>query len=222
MAIPVVDAEKRLVGIITIDDIVDVIEQENTEDFQRMAAIVPTEGTYLEAGVIRLAKNRILWLLILMISATFTGSIITRFEKMLSSAVILTAFIPMLMNSGGNAGNQSSTLVIRGIALGEIELRDWPRVLWKELRVSVIAGVLLAVVNFGRMFLMGNAFPVSLAVSVTLVFTIMFSKIIGGTLPVAARALGLDPAIMAGPFITTIVDAITLLIYFSIASRLVM
>jgi magnesium transporter len=220
MSMPVVDSEDRLVGIITIDDIVDVIESENTEDFQKMAAMAPSDDAYLETGVLTLARRRVVWLLILMVSATLTGSIIARYESLLSAAVVLTAFIPMLMDSGGNAGSQSSTLVIRGIALGEIELRDWPRVLWKELRVSFVVAVLLALVNVLRMVLFTDtALNVVLTVSVTLAFTVIIAKMVGGLLPIAAKALKLDPAIMAGPLITTIVDAIALFVYFAVSTR---
>ncbi|MGI6404661.1 MAG: magnesium transporter [Oscillospiraceae bacterium] len=222
MAIPVVDSEQRLVGIITIDDIVDVIEQENTEDFLKMAAMAPSDDAYLSAGVFTLAKQRIPWLLILMISATFTGAIIGYYENLLSSVVLLTAFIPMLMDSGGNSGNQSSTLIIRGIALGEISLRDWPKVLWKEFRVSLIAGSVLAVINFLRMVLFGNGdLMIKLTVCATLFFAVVIAKLIGSLLPIAAKTLKLDPAIMAGPFITTLVDAIVLFIYFGIARVLI-
>ena len=222
IAIPVVDEEKCLVGIITIDDIVDVIEQENTEDFEKMAGMNPSDEAYLDTGVFKLARKRIVWLLVLMITATLTGSIITHFESLLSAAVILTAFIPMLMNSGGNAGSQSSTLIIRGMALGEISLRDWLKILWKEFRVGLIAGTVLAITNFTRMLLFGgNDISVSLTVSITLLFTVIGAKLVGGILPVAAKAIRLDPAIMAGPFITTIVDTFSLIIYFNIAKVLI-
>jgi len=222
-ALPVVDKESRLIGIITVDDIVDVIEQENTEDFEKMAAMAPSDEEYLEAGIFKLAKARIVWLLVLMISATFTGGIITHFEELLSTAVILTAFIPMLMDTGGNAGNQSSTLIIRGMALGQIERRDWRSVLWKEIRVSLIAGSILAIVNTLRMLIFAKAsLMVTITVSLTLMCTVVLAKIIGGLLPIAAKALKLDPAIMAGPLITTIVDAVSLFIYFSIAGVLVL
>jgi len=223
MAIPVVDGETRLIGIITIDDIVDVIERENTEDFQKMAAMAPSDDKYLEAGVFTLARRRIVWLLVLMISATFTGAIITHYEELLSSAVVLTAFIPMLMDSGGNAGSQSSTLIIRGMAVGEIALADWMRVLWKELRVGLIAGSALAIVNLVRMLLVGHAdMALNLSVSITLALTVMLAKLTGGLLPLAAKAMRMDPAIMAGPLITTIVDAFSLVIYFAIAGFLIL
>lgn len=223
IAIPVVDGEQRLVGIITIDDIVDVIEQENTEDFQKMAAMAPSDEEYLSTGVFKLAQRRIVWLLVLMISATLTGGIIGRYQELLTSAVMLTTFIPMLMDSGGNAGSQSSTLIIRSIALGEIQLKDWPKVLWKELRVSFITGVALAMANFLRMALLtDNSLMVMLTVSITLVFTIMVAKLVGGILPIIAKALKLDPAIMAGPLITTVVDALALIIFFNVANALVL
>ncbi len=221
MAIPVVDNENRLIGIITVDDVIDVIEQENTEDFEKMAAMKPSDKEYLDTGVFALAKNRIVWLLVLMVSATFTGGIIAHYENLLSTAVILTAFIPMLMDSGGNAGSQSSTLIIRGLALGEITLMDWGKVLWKELRVGLIAGTLLAVVNCFRMMILSHtSLEVTIAVSMTLIATVTFAKLVGGILPIGAKALKMDPAIMAGPLITTIVDALALVIYFSIASKI--
>jgi Mg2+ transporter (mgtE) len=222
IALPVVDEEKCLVGIITVDDIVDVIEQENTEDFEKMAAMSPSNDAYLDTGVFKLAGKRIVWLLVLMITATLTGSIITHFESLLSAAVVLTAFIPMLMNSGGNAGSQSSTLIIRGMALGEIQPQDWLKILWKELRVGIIAGFILSVVNFIRLMLLSNTgIAVNLTVSLALFLTVIGAKLVGGILPVAAKAARLDPAIMAGPFITTIVDTFSLVIYFNIAGILV-
>ncbi|AOT71686.1 magnesium transporter [Geosporobacter ferrireducens] len=219
MAIPVVDKEERLTGIITIDDIVDVIEQENTEDFQRMAAMAPSEEEYLETSVFTLAKHRITWLLILMISATFTGNIIRRFEDVLSSVVVLAAFIPMLMDTGGNAGSQSSTLVIRGLALGDIKLEDTLKVLWKELRVSTIVGIALAVINFLRIYYIEKVgMQIAVTVCVTMFVTVVLAKLVGGSLPIAARRMKLDPAIMASPLITTIVDAVALIVYFSMAA----
>ena len=221
MALPVVDNENRLTGIITFDDILDVIEQEATEDFQRMAALAPTEERYLDSSVFLLAKHRIPWLLILMIGATITGGIISKFEDVLSSVVALTAFIPMLMDTGGNSGNQSSTLIIRGLATGEITFKDIWKVLWKEFRISIISGIILASVNFLKnMFIDQVGLAVSITVSITLVFAVMFAKIIGGMLPLVAKKLKLDPAIMAGPLITTIVDAITLTLYFTVATLL--
>jgi len=215
---PVVDNENRLVGIITVDDIVDIIDQENTEDIQKMAAIEPSEEEYLKTGVFKLAKHRIMWLLILMLSATFTGNIIKRFEDVLQSVVVLTAFIPMLMDTGGNAGSQSSTLIIRGMALGEISMRDAFKVFWKELRVSIVVGIILALVNFLRIYyLEGVGVLVSITVCLTLFLTVLLAKVVGGLLPIAAKGLKLDPAIMASPLITTIVDAISLIIYFEMA-----
>lgn len=219
IAVPVVDNENRLVGIITVDDIVDIIEEENTEDFHKMAAIQPSDEEYLKTKVTELAKHRVIWLLILMISATFTGTIIQRFEEVLQSVVALTYFIPMLMDTGGNAGSQSATLIIRGLALEEISLADILKVLWKELRVSIIVGVILAIINFARIIIMRQASAIIAAtVSVSMLITVILAKVIGGSLPILAKKLGLDPAIMAGPLITTIVDALALLAYFSIAS----
>lgn len=221
MALPVVDKENRLTGIITFDDILDVIEQEATEDFQIMAAMAPSEEKYLEASVMTLAKQRIPWLLILMIGATITGGIISKFEDVLSTVVVLTAFIPMIMDTGGNSGNQSSTLIIRGLAVGEVTLKDKWKVLWKEFRISIISGIILASVNFIKMLYIDRVgLPVSFTVSTTLVFTVIIAKIIGSMLPLGAKKLNLDPAIMAGPLITTIVDGISLTIYFTIASLL--
>lgn len=220
ISIPVVDLENRLVGIITVDDIMDVVEQESTEDFQRMAAMVPDNEEYMFSSPVSLARKRIPWLLILMISATFTATIIGHFEGLLSTMVILTASIPMLMNTAGNAGSQSSTLIIRGLATGEIETGDYLKVFWKEFRISLMVGSILATVNFVRMLLFGNPTLVSLTVSLTLILTVMLAEVIGGGLPLLAKRMKLDPAIMAGPVITTIVDGISLMVYFSIAVRL--
>ena len=221
MALPVVDNENRLTGIITFDDILDVIEQEATEDFQKMAAMAPSEEKYLDASVFSLAKQRFTWLLILMIGATLTAGIITSFEDILNRVVILTAFIPMLMDTGGNSGSQSSTLIIRGLAVGELTLKDKWKVLWKEFRISIVVGILLGFVNFLKnMYIDQVGFYIALTVSITLVFTVMVAKIIGGMLPLGAKRLNLDPAIMAGPLITTLVDSLALVVYFSIASLL--
>ncbi|EPY2278149.1 magnesium transporter [Clostridium sporogenes] len=221
VSMPVVDKEHRLVGIITIDDIVDIIDQENTEDFHKMAAMEPSEEEYLKTGVFELAKHRIIWLLVLMISATFTGNIIRKSEDVLQSVVILASFIPMLMDTGGNSGSQSSTLVIRGLALGEIKLKDIFKVMWKEFRVSVVVGIVLSIVNFLRIYFIEKvSFMVSMAVCISLFFTVVLAKVVGGILPIAAKKLKLDPAIMASPLITTIVDAVALLIYFGIAKIL--
>lgn len=219
IAIPVVDNENRLVGIITIDDIVDIIEQENTEDFHKMAAMQPSDEEYLKTKVAVLAKHRVTWLLVLMVSATLTGGIIQKFEDVLQSVVVLTSFIPMLMDTGGNAGSQSATLVIRGLALDEISLHDTLKVIWKELRVSILVGVTLAIVNFARIVIMKQASVlIAATVSTSLFITVILSKVIGGALPILAKKMRLDPAIMAGPLITTIVDALALLAYFSMAS----
>lgn len=225
LSIPVVDHEDRLVGIITVDDIVDVIEEENTEDFEKMAAMLPSDDEYLKTSVFKLAKNRLPWLLILMISATFTGMIITHFETVLSSAagigVALTACIPMLMDTGGNCGAQASTLAIRGLALGEIELKDIGRVLWKEVRVALILGVILALVNFLRIwFFTPYDKTVAFVVSLAMFFTIIIAKSIGCTLPLLAKAIHLDPALMASPIITTLVDAASLTVLFTFASTI--
>ncbi|HHW00468.1 MAG TPA: magnesium transporter [Clostridiaceae bacterium] len=218
LAVPVVDNEKRLVGIITIDDVVDVIEQEATEDFYRMAAVQPSEESYLDTDVFTLARKRIVWLLVLMISATFTGFIIDKYQVALESVVALASFIPMLMNNGGNAGSQASTLIIRGLVLGEIDFKNIFTVIWKEARVALIVGSILSLVNFMRVYLIqGYSLQISLTVSITIVITIMVAEIIGGILPIIAQKLKLDPAMMASPLITTIVDATTLAIYFTLA-----
>ncbi|NLO82450.1 MAG: magnesium transporter [Clostridiales bacterium] len=221
LAVPVVDQEKRLVGIITIDDIVDVIEKENTEDFQRIAAIQPSEIDYLESTPLMLARKRIVWLLILMISATVSGYIIRRYQVAIEAVVALTAFIPMLMDTGGNAGSQSSVTVIRSLALGQLKFSDILKVIRKELQISVLVGFGLTVVNFIRIyFLEGYDLSIALTISLTLFLTIIFAKLIGGTLPMLAKKVGLDPAIMASPLITTIVDAVSLIVYFSLAVRI--
>lgn len=218
MSIPVCDREERLIGIITVDDIVDVIQEENTEDFEKMAAMTPSDQDYMKTSVTTLVKNRVPWLLLLMISATFTGMIITKFEGMLSGMLILTSFIPMLMDSGGNSGSQSSVTVIRNMALGEIMPSDVRKVLWKEIRVSVIAGFILAAVNVVRLMIFpGTGILIALTVSISLWITVIIAMAVGCLLPMGAKKIGLDPAIMASPMITTIVDACSLLIYFSIA-----
>lgn len=221
LSMPVVDNENRLVGIVTIDDVVDIIDQENTEDFQKMAAMQPSEKEYLKTNAFVLAKHRIVWLLVLMVSATFTGNIIRRFDEVLQSVVVLASFIPMLMDTGGNAGSQSSTLIIRGLALGEIKLNDVFKVLWKEIQVSSIVGIALSVVNFARIYFIEKVdFYIALTVSITLFFTVVLAKIVGGILPIVAKKLKVDPAIMASPLITTIVDAVALIIYFETATCL--
>ena len=221
LVMPVVDNENRLTGIITIDDIMDVIDQETTEDFQKMAAMAPSEEKYLDTSVWTLAKNRLTWLVILMLSATFTGNIIKSFEDVLQSVVVLTAFIPMLMDTGGNAGSQSATLIIRSIALGEVQGKDILKVIWKELRVSLIVGFSLSLINFARIYYLEKTpFEVSLTVCITLFFTVILSKIVGAILPIIAKKIKVDPAIMASPLITTIVDATSLIVYFSVAKML--
>jgi magnesium transporter len=221
LALPVVDKEQRLTGIITVDDIMDVMEQEATEDFQKMAAMAPSDDPYMTSSVFDLAKQRIVWLLVLMVAATISGYIISSYEGILSSVVVLASFMPMLMNTGGSSGSQASTLVIRGMATGEIELKDAAKVLWKEFRISVIVGIVLALVNFGRLMIITRAgLLVSMTVSLTLVVTVVIAKLLGGLAPMAAKVMKLDPAIMAGPLITTFVDAISLIVYFSIATML--
>ncbi|MCI8331382.1 MAG: magnesium transporter [Clostridiales bacterium] len=230
LALPIVDAEARLVGIVTIDDAIDVLEEEATEDIEKMAAITPTKEDvpYLKLSVFSLFKARIPWQLLLMISATFTGIIITSFEQKLASVTILTAFIPMLMDTGGNTGSQSSVTIIRAISLKEIEFHDIFKIIWKEIRVAVLCGLTLAVINFFKIllfdgWLMGNESitPVIAAViCITLVLTVFCAKFVGCILPLVSHKLGFDPAVMSSPFITTIVDAISLLIYFQTASAL--
>lgn len=220
-SMPVVDNESRLVGIITVDDIVDIMEQEATEDIEKMAAILPTDKPYMRTGVFETWKKRIPWLLLLMISATFTGRIIANFEDALSVYVVLTAFIPMLMDTGGNAGGQASVTIIRGLSLDEIEFSDIWRVVFKEIRVAFLCGVTLAIANFAKLMLLDRVgLQVALVVCLTLVAVVLIAKIVGCTLPMLAKKIGFDPAVMASPFITTIVDAISLLIYFDIATRL--
>jgi len=218
ITLPVVDTEERLVGIITIDDIVDVIEQENTEDFQVMAAMRPTDENYLDTNPFVLARRRIPWLLVLMISATFTGGIIGRYEALLSNVAILSTFIPMLMDSAGNAGCQSSTLIIRGLATGDVEFRDFFRVFRKEVAVSMIVGGAMVIVNGIRLFIQQMPVDIILSVSVALMATIVLAKLTGCTLPMIAKKLRLDPAIMAAPLITTVVDALSLIVFFKAAS----
>lgn len=218
-AMPVVDNENRLVGIITVDDIVDILEEETTEDMEKMAAIVPSDKPYMRTTVWETFRKRIPWLLLLMVSATFTGAIIASFEEALSVYAALIAFIPMLMDTGGNAGGQASVTVIRGLSLGEIVYRDVPRVLWKEIRVAFMCGLTLAAANFVKLMLfdrVGTA--VSLTVCLTLIAAVLTAMVVGCLLPVGAKKLGFDPAVMASPFITTIVDALSLLVYFRFAT----
>ncbi len=226
-SLPVVDKENRLVGIVTVDDAIDVLQEEATEDIEKMAAILPSDKTYLKASVFSTFKARIPWLLLLMISATFTGAIISSFEEKLTILPALITFIPMLMNTAGNGGSQSSVTVIRALSLGDIEFKDIFRVIWKETRVAFICSIVLAAVNFVKMILVDHLllntfdsmkhFEEILVVCITLFVTVLIAKIVGCILPIFAKKLGLDPAVMASPFITTIVDAIALLVYFSIA-----
>ena len=219
IALPVVDEEQRLVGIVTFDDAIDVLQDEVTEDIEKMAAILPTDKPYMRTGIFETYKKRIPWLLLLMVSATFTGMIINSFENALQVYVVLTAFIPMLMDTGGNSGSQASVTIIRGLSLGEIEYRDTLKVMWKEMRVAILCGVTLAAANFVKCLVVDRiAVPVALVISLTLIATVFFAKIVGSLLPIAAKKIGFDPAVMASPFITTIVDAVSLLIYFNIAS----
>lgn len=221
LSLPVVDHEERLVGIVTVDDIVDVMEQEATEDFEKMAAMAPSEKPYLKTGVFQLAKNRIVWLLVLMVSSMITGGILGKYENAFAIIPLLVTFIPMLTDTGGNAGSQSSTLIIRGMAVGEIEPRDVFRVVWKELRVGAMVGVVLGAVNYIRLVIMypGNEM-ICLTVVLSLFVTVVLAKTIGCVLPIAAKVCRMDPAIMAAPLITTIVDAFSLVIYFQLACRL--
>ncbi len=221
LALPIVDTENRLVGIVTIDDAIDVIEEETTKDIEIMAAISPTEKPYLKTGVFATFKKRIPWLLLLLISATFTGSIISHYEAALGEMVILTAFIPMLMDTAGNAGGQSSVTIIRGLSLGEIKLKNILSVIWKEFRVSILCGIILSATVFGKAMLIDRASVyVALVVSLTLLVTVIMAKLIGCAMPILAKRIGFDPAVMASPFITTIVDALSLLVYFNIASKI--
>ena len=218
-AMPVVDNEDRLVGIITVDDVVDILQEEATEDMEKMAAIVPSDKPYLKTTVFETWKKRIPWLLLLMISATFTGKIIASFEDALSVYVVLTTFIPMLMDTGGNAGGQTSVTVIRGLSLNEIEFSDFFKVVWKEIRVALLCGLTLAVANFAKLMIIDRVtMPVAAVVCATLVVAVLIAKLVGSMLPMLAKKIGFDPAVMASPFITTIVDALSLLIYFRIAS----
>lgn len=228
LALPVVDMENRLVGIITYDDAIDVIQEENTEDIQKMAAIMPTDTPYLKTSVFETFKKRIPWLMLLMVSATITSQILTTFENKLASVMVLTAFIPMLMDTGGNTGSQASVSVIRALSLGEIGIRDIFKVIWKEIRVALCCGVSLSVVCFAKLMLfdrviMGNdgvTVIVAIVISLTILVEIILAKIVGCTLPIVAKKIGFDPAVMASPFITTIVDAISLLVYIAFASLL--
>ncbi|MDR2939495.1 MAG: magnesium transporter [Clostridiales bacterium] len=219
LSMPIVDNEQRLVGIVTIDDIVTIIEEENTEDFEKMAALTPSDEPYLKTGIFKHAKNRIPWLLFLMLSATVTGTIIENAGDSLPT--LLAAFIPMLMDTGGNAGAQVSTLIIRGMALGELSPKDILKIMWRELRIGVLCGLTLGFVNFIRIYLMnGKDALLSLTITISLMLTVLIAKSVGCVLPILAKKLKFDPALMASPFITTIVDAASLTIYFSIAKAI--
>jgi len=219
--LPVVDNENRLIGIITVDDIIDVMEKEATEDFQKMAAMQPSEKAYLDENVFVLAKQRIGWLLILMVSQTFTSNIIDGYTSLLASMTVLTTFIPLLMDTGGNAGSQSSTLIIRGLATGEITPRDWLSVLWKESRIAVIVGFILSsFITLKTIFISHKEVRVAICVGITLFVSVILAKLTGALLPIIAKILKLDPAIMAGPLITTIVDSVSLILFFSISTFL--
>ena len=228
LALPVVDTDGRMVGIVTFDDAIDVLVEETTEDIEKMAGMLPSEKTYLRSTPWDLFKHRIPWLLLLMVSATFTGMIITRFESALAAQVVLTAFIPMLMDTGGNSGSQASVTVIRALSLGELELRDLPKVVWKEVQTAVLCGVALATLCFAKIMvfdrmILGNTDITAMTafvVCLTMAVTVLVAKVVGCTLPLFAKKLGFDPAVMASPFITTIVDALSLLVYFGIASAL--
>ena len=219
-ALPVVDNENRLVGIITVDDAINVIQDETSEDFEKMAAMSPNEEGYFETSVFKHAKNRIVWLLILMLSAAITGGIITNYENAFAAVPLLVAFIPMIMGTGGNCGSQSSTLIIRGLATDEIELKDVFKVLWKEFRVSIIVGVVLAFVNGIRIMIQYDDLQLAIVIGLTLIATVALSKALGCLLPLAAKKLKLDPAIMAAPLITTLVDIFSILVYFQIATAI--
>ena len=230
LALPVVDGENRMVGIVTFDDAMDVMEDEATEDMEIMGGMTPSDKTYLRSGVFDLFVHRIPWLLLLMVSATFTGMIITGFENKLSRLVVLTAFIPMLMDTGGNSGSQSSVTIIRALSLGELEFSDLPKVIWKEIRTAVICGLTLSTACFGKIMLVDRllmhnesvSVMVALVVCITMALTVLVAKIVGCSLPMIAKKLGFDPAVMASPFITTIVDALSLLVYFGITNALLL
>ena len=219
-AIPVVDNEERLVGIVTIDDAIDVMQEEVEEDFEKMAAVMPSEDTYLKTSVFTHAKNRIVWLLVLMLSSAFTGMILTSYEEAFAAIPLLVSFIPMIMGTGGNCGSQASTLVIRGMAVEEIELKDFLKVIWKEARVGILIGIGLFIVNAIRIYIQYKDLMLCLVLGLTLIGTVLIAKIIGAILPMVAKKLKQDPAIMAAPFITTIVDLCSMMIYFKIATML--
>lgn len=222
-AMPVVDEENRLVGIVTVDDVMDVLQEETTEDIEKMAAIIPLDKPYLKTAAFKMFLSRVPWLLIMMLSATFTGLIITHYETALAANIVLVASIPMLMSTGGNAGSQSSVTVIRGLSIGEIEFPDILRVMWKEIRVAILCGLTLAVVSYFKFILFdGVGWDVALVISLTLFVTVAVAKIVGCTLPMIADKIGFDPAVMASPFITTIIDAVSLAIYVNIAMNLLL
>ncbi len=220
-SLPVVDAENRMVGIITVDDALDIMEEEASEDIAKMAAITPSDKPYLRTGVLETWKNRIPWLLLLMISGTFTGIVITGFEDALKLFPVLMASVPMLMDTGGNSGSQASVSVIRALSLGELEFKDIFKVIWKEFRVSILCGLTLTVANYGRLMVLEKVTPLqALTICVTMLCTVVIAKFVGCTLPMLAKKANLDPAVMASPFITTIVDVLSLLIYFSFATMI--
>ena len=222
-AMPVVDEENRLVGIVTVDDVMDVLQEETTEDIEKMAAIIPLDKPYLKTAAFKMFLSRVPWLLIMMLSATFTGLIITHYETALAANIVLVASIPMLMSTGGNAGSQSSVTVIRGLSIGEIEFTDILKVMWKEIRVAILCGLTLAVVSYFKFILLdGVGWDVALVISLTLFVTVAVAKIVGCTLPMIADKIGFDPAVMASPFITTIIDAVSLAIYVNIAMNLLL
>ena len=220
VALPVVDKEFRLVGIVTVDDAIDVMKEEASEDFEKMAAITPNEDGYYKTPVIVHAKNRIVWLLFLMFSSIVTGAVITHYEQAFAALPILVSFIPMIMDTGGNCGSQSSTLIIRGLATDEIKLKDVFRVLWKEVRVAIIVGIALAIVNMIRIMIQYKNMQLAIVLSITLIATVVIAKVIGCTLPLLAKRLKLDPAIMAAPLITTVVDVCSILVYFQVATHI--
>jgi len=220
-SLPVVDAENRMVGIITVDDALDIMEEEASEDIAKMAAITPSDKPYLRTGVFEIWKNRIPWLLLLMVSATFTGIVITSFESALATLPMLIAYIPMMMDTGGNSGSQASVTVIRALSLNELEFKDIFRVMWKEFRVAILCGATLTAANFVKLMTLDRIpVPVALTVCLTMLCTIIIAKLVGCTLPMLAKKARLDPAVMASPFITTIVDVLSLLIYFQFATMI--
>ena len=220
-AMPVVDNENRLVGIITVDDVVDILQEEATEDMEMMAAVMPSDKPYMRMGIFEIAKKRMPWLLLLMISATLTGSVLTKFENALLACSVLLGYIPMLMGTGGNAGGQTSVTIIRGLSLNEIEFKDSFRVIWKEVRIAVVCGVILAAANFLKLLWLDKVgVMVAAVVCLTLIIVVLLAKVVGCVLPILAKKVGFDPAVMASPFITTILDVLSLLVYFEIATVL--